>query len=165
MEDCKAKVLITASGVMRGNKKIDLKAIADSAHAICAKAGHVVPSVLVYENTRAAPKGSVAFAEGRDIWYADAVANQPKTCEVEWVESEHPLFLLYTSGSTGVASKLKQLAHNVLCMGGKHCTEVLNQQGCWKVAGLREDCWAELCCEVCYVNHVVQCCLHCRWHV
>jgi acetyl-CoA synthetase len=54
MGDCKAKVLITASGVMRGNKKIDLKAIADSAHAMCAKAGHTVPRVVVYENERCA---------------------------------------------------------------------------------------------------------------
>jgi acyl-coenzyme A synthetase/AMP-(fatty) acid ligase len=54
MEDCKAKVLITASGVMRGNKKIDLKSIADSAHAMCAKAGHTVPRVVVYENDRCA---------------------------------------------------------------------------------------------------------------
>jgi acetyl-CoA synthetase len=54
MEDCKAKVLVTASGVMRGNKKIDLKAIADSAHAMCAKAGHSVPKVVVYENERCA---------------------------------------------------------------------------------------------------------------
>jgi acetyl-CoA synthetase len=52
MEDCKAKVLITASGVMRGNKKIDLKSIADSAHAMCTKAGHTVPRVVVYENDR-----------------------------------------------------------------------------------------------------------------
>lgn len=115
MEDCKAKVLITASGVMRGNKKIDLKAIADSAHAICAKAGHVVPAVVVYENTRAAPKGSVAFTEGRDVWYADVVANQPKTCEVEWVEAEHPLFLLYTSGSTGTPGRLKKLTSSSVC--------------------------------------------------
>lgn len=36
------------------------------------------------------------------MWYAEAIAEQAKTCEVEWVEAEHPLFLLYTSGSTGV---------------------------------------------------------------
>ncbi|KAF6258777.1 acetyl-CoA synthetase [Scenedesmus sp. NREL 46B-D3] len=107
MEDCKAKVLITASGVMRGNKKIDLKSIADSAHNMCAKAGHSVPTVVV-----AAPRASCAFTEGRDVWYADAIAEQAKTCEVEWVEAEHPLFLLYTSGSTG---KPKGVVH---CTGG-----------------------------------------------
>lgn len=101
MEDCKAKVLITASGVMRGNKKIDLKSIADSAHDMCAKHGHTVPTVLVYENDRAASKASCAFKEGRDVWYDEVVSSQSKDCPVEWVEAEHPLFLLYTSGSTG----------------------------------------------------------------
>jgi len=57
--------------------------------------------VVVYENKVAAPKGSCSFVEGRDVWYADAIAAQPTTAEVEWVEAEHPLFLLYTSGSTG----------------------------------------------------------------
>lgn len=60
-----------------------------------------MPTVVVYENVIAAPKGSCGFKEGRDVWYADAIANQPTTAEVEWVEAEHPLFLLYTSGSTG----------------------------------------------------------------
>jgi acetyl-CoA synthetase len=64
-------------------------------------AGWKVPNVVVYENKLAAPKGSCAFKEGRDIWYADAIAAQPTTSEVEWVEADHPLFLLYTSGSTG----------------------------------------------------------------
>lgn len=60
-----------------------------------------MPNVVVYENKVAAPKGSCSFVEGRDVWYADAIAAQPTTAEVEWVEAEHPLFLLYTSGSTG----------------------------------------------------------------
>jgi acetyl-CoA synthetase len=64
--------------------------------------------VLVYENVRAAPKGVAPFKEGRDVWYADAIAGQPTTAEVEWVDAEHPLFLLYTSGSTGVR----------VCVGG-----------------------------------------------
>lgn len=101
MEDCKAKVLITASGVMRGNKKIDLKTIADTAHDMCAKAGHTVPTVVVYENDRAVPKAACPFVEGRDVWYDEVVSSQSKECPVEWVEAEHPLFLLYTSGSTG----------------------------------------------------------------
>ena len=38
---------------------------------------------------------------GRDLWWHDAVAGRSATCEPEWVDAEHPLFLLYTSGSTG----------------------------------------------------------------
>jgi acyl-coenzyme A synthetase/AMP-(fatty) acid ligase len=41
MHDCEAKVLLTASGVMRGNKKIDLKAIADSGLDMCEKQGEL----------------------------------------------------------------------------------------------------------------------------
>jgi len=39
--------------------------------------------------------------EGRDHWWSDLVQDQPISCETEWVESEHPSFILYTSGSTG----------------------------------------------------------------
>lgn len=35
------------------------------------------------------------------MWWEDAVRGQPTQAEVEWVEADHPLFLLYTSGSTG----------------------------------------------------------------
>ena len=38
---------------------------------------------------------------GRDTWLHDAAADQSEVLEPEWVEAEHPLFLLYTSGSTG----------------------------------------------------------------
>jgi acetyl-CoA synthetase len=60
-----------------------------------------VPSVLVYENDNAVPAADCPFVVGRDVWWQAAVEAQPTTCPVEWVESEHPLFLLYTSGSTG----------------------------------------------------------------
>ena len=43
----------------------------------------------------------VTMVEGRDVWMSDVIAGQSTTCEPEWVEAEHPLFLLYTSGSTG----------------------------------------------------------------
>jgi acetyl-CoA synthetase len=43
----------------------------------------------------------IAMVAGRDFWADDVTASSPTTCEPEWVEAEHPLFLLYTSGSTG----------------------------------------------------------------
>lgn len=70
--------------------------------SVCScRAGHKVSTVVVYENKLAAPKGSCNFVKGRDVWYGDAIAGQSTTSEVEWVEADHPLFLLYTSGSTG----------------------------------------------------------------
>ena len=59
-----------------------------------------VESVLVYEH-KSVPKGRCAWTEGRDVWYQDVIPGQNRHCPVEWVDSEHPLFLLYTSGSTG----------------------------------------------------------------
>eukprot|EP00877_Chromochloris_zofingiensis_P005288 jgi/Chrzof1/14760/Cz09g15060.t1_ACS2[v5.2] len=101
IEDCQARVLLTASGVMRANKKIDLKKIADDAVKLCAKNNFKVETCLVYDNANAMPRSECAFTPGRDVWWQDAVADFPTTAEVEWVDSEHPLFLLYTSGSTG----------------------------------------------------------------
>lgn len=59
-----------------------------------------VENVLVYEH-KAVPKGKCAWTENRDVWYQDVIPQQDRRCPVEWVDSEHPLFLLYTSGSTG----------------------------------------------------------------
>jgi len=53
--------------------------------------------VVVYQRTG----GPAVMAPGRDLWWHDVVASQSESCEPEWVEAEHPLFLLYTSGSTG----------------------------------------------------------------
>jgi acetyl-CoA synthetase len=56
-----------------------------------------VRNVLVARRTG----GAVPFLAPRDLWLAELTEGQPSKCEPEWVEAEHPLFLLYTSGSTG----------------------------------------------------------------
>ena len=95
IEDTGAKAVITADFQVRGGKQLALKSIVDEALALggCASVGNVVED----KRTGAA----IAMTAGRDIWMDDLVAAQPATCEPEWVEAEHPLFLLYTSGSTG----------------------------------------------------------------
>ncbi|KIZ06574.1 acetyl-CoA synthetase [Monoraphidium neglectum] len=111
--DCKAKVLITSSGVMRGSKKIDLKAIADKAVEMAElNDEHLVSTVVVQEVKHAVTREHTHFVQGRDVWWEDALRGQPTEAEVEWVEADHPLFLLYTSGSTG---KPKGVVH---CTGG-----------------------------------------------
>ncbi len=57
--------------------------------------------MLVYENDNAVPAADCPFTSGRDHWWQSEVFELPATCPVEWVDAEHPLFLLYTSGSTG----------------------------------------------------------------
>ena len=95
IEDTGAVAVITADCQVRGGKQLPLKAIVDEALGLggCES----VKSVLVVNRAGAA----VTMVAGRDVWMADVADGQPATCEPEWVEAEHPLFLLYTSGSTG----------------------------------------------------------------
>ncbi len=95
IEDTGAVAVITADQQVRGGKNLPLKAIVDEALALggC----ETVKNVLVVKRTG----NDVAMSAGRDRWMSDVVDAQPTTCEPEWVEAEHPLFLLYTSGSTG----------------------------------------------------------------
>jgi len=99
--DSRAKVLITASGVMRGTKFIDLKSIVDESLTQLEKDGHRVGTCLVYDHEIAVSKSKVPFNPSHDIWWQDVIPNQSSTCPVEWLDSEDPSFKLYTSGSTG----------------------------------------------------------------
>ena len=95
IEDAAAVAVITSDGQFRGGKALPLKPIADEALSLggC----DTVKNVIVVKRTGA----DINMVAGRDSWYHEVVASQSETCEPEWVEAEHPLFILYTSGSTG----------------------------------------------------------------
>jgi acetyl-CoA synthetase len=93
IEDCKSTVVVTADEGLRGGRKIPLKANIDAA---CDKAGGVT-SVIVVKRTGAA----VNMKAGRDVYYDDAVKGISADCPCEEMNAEDPLFILYTSGSTG----------------------------------------------------------------
>jgi len=93
--DTGAIAVLTADGQFRGGKEIPLKPVIDEAFALgdC----ETVKTVFVYKRSGS----KVPMTAGRDVWWDDAVKGQADSCEPEWVNAEHPLFILYTSGSTG----------------------------------------------------------------
>jgi acetyl-CoA synthetase len=101
--DAGAVAVITADEQMRGGRVIALKAAVDE--ALGTGGCEAVKNVIVYKRTG----GQVGWDASRDLWLHDLMKGQPETCEPEWVDAEHPLFILYTSGSTG---KPKGIQHS-----------------------------------------------------
>ena len=93
IQDCASSCVITADEGVRGGRAIPLKANTDKALESCPDC----TSCFVVQRTGA----SVAWQEGRDIWYHDAVAAASADCPAEEMNAEDPMFILYTSGSTG----------------------------------------------------------------
>ncbi len=91
--DSDCEVVITADEGIRGSKSVPLKANVDEALNDCPN----VHTVIVYKRTGA----KVDWADGRDIWYDEAVSSVSSDCPAEEMDAEDPLFILYTSGSTG----------------------------------------------------------------
>ncbi|MDO8527087.1 MAG: acetate--CoA ligase [Deltaproteobacteria bacterium] len=93
LEDCEAKVLITADGCFRRGKKISIKPAADQAVADLKN----LKTQIVVKRTGA----SVDWKEGRDLWWHEVLPQQSASCKTTPLDSEHPAMILYTSGTTG----------------------------------------------------------------
>lgn len=93
IDDAAAKLVITADGQYRHGKPLPLKAAADEAVADAATVEHV----LVVRRTGI----DVPWTDGRDLWWHDVVDPASPQHTAEAFDAEHPLFLLYTSGTTG----------------------------------------------------------------
>ena len=93
IDDCRAKVVVTADGAPRGGRVTNLKDNVNQAINHCAEN----PAVLVVKRTGQ----QVAWTEGRDRWLHEMEEGVSDQCEPEAMGAEDPLFILYTSGSTG----------------------------------------------------------------
>ncbi|HUV47382.1 MAG TPA: acetate--CoA ligase [Actinomycetes bacterium] len=93
IEDAEAKLVITSDGGYRRGKPMALKPAVDEA----ADASPTVDHVLVVRRTGQ----DVAWNDARDVWWHDIVGRQSTTHEAQSFDSEHPLYILYTSGTTG----------------------------------------------------------------
>jgi acetyl-CoA synthetase len=93
IQDCRSTVLITADEGRRGGRAIPLKRNADNALRHCPD----VRDVIVVRHTG----GNIDWVEGRDLWYHEVCAAASPDCPPEEMTAEDPLFILYTSGSTG----------------------------------------------------------------
>ena len=93
MNDAQAKVVVTADGGYRRGGVVPLKANVDAALLDAPSVKHVVVVRRTGE--------PVAFHSGRDHWWHERMSAAAATCEPEPVDAEHPLFILYTSGTTG----------------------------------------------------------------
>ncbi|HEX2624407.1 MAG TPA: acetate--CoA ligase, partial [Sphingomicrobium sp.] len=94
IEDCGARIVITADEGVRGGKRIPLKANVDAA---CAMTGDSIRRVIVVTRTGA----DVAWNEARDLRWEEQRDGLSAECPPEPMNAEDPLFILYTSGSTG----------------------------------------------------------------
>ena len=100
INDAGCKMVLTADGAFRGDKKVELKKIVDDALDKCPD----VKKVIVLERTLAKPP----MKQGRDYWWHELIGKASPHCDAEEMDSEDLLFILYTSGSTG---KPKGMVH------------------------------------------------------
>ena len=93
IQDCDSNIVITADEGLRGGRPVPLKANTDAALENCPDCN----KVIVVRRTG----GDVAWVEGRDVWYHEAMSVASADCPPEEMSAEDPMFILYTSGSTG----------------------------------------------------------------
>jgi acetyl-CoA synthetase len=93
INDCGASAVITQDGAFRRGVEVKLKEAVDQALPRCS----TVKNVLVYRRTGS----NVTMQPGRDHWWHELMETASGECPAESLDAEHPLYLLYTSGTTG----------------------------------------------------------------
>ncbi|HQU91735.1 MAG TPA: acetate--CoA ligase [Pyrinomonadaceae bacterium] len=93
VNDGRCKVIVTADGGYRRGAELPLKPVVDEAAAQCPSVEHIV----VFQRTGS----KVSMTPGRDHWWHEMTKTVSADCPAEELDSEHPLYILYTSGTTG----------------------------------------------------------------
>ncbi|QKV77588.1 acetate--CoA ligase [Amycolatopsis sp. Hca4] len=97
VDDAAAKLVITSDGQFRRGKAAPMKANVDEA----LEGAETVEKVIIVKRTGDQLEGEVPWTDGRDLWWHELVDGQSEEHTPEAFDSEHPLFILYTSGTTG----------------------------------------------------------------
>jgi acetyl-CoA synthetase len=142
LDDCTAKVLITADGYPRKGKPIPLLKVAAEAAEACPSVRHVLG---------VRRSGGIPLERpGRDVWWDEALATESAECPSVPLDSEAPLFIGYTSGTTGkpkgvvhvhaglLVKLAQEVAHQVDCRAGDRLhwsTDLGWIMGPWKLIG------------------------------
>jgi acetyl-CoA synthetase len=97
LQDCQAKLLITADGFYRGGKWVRMKEAAGEA----ATASPTVEHLLVVSRHGGSPGNTTAWTRGRDVWWHELVGGQSEECDTARTGAGEPYMIIYTSGTTG----------------------------------------------------------------
>jgi len=132
IKDSGSKVLITADGVGRGEKVINLKSIADTAMDSLGAEDQVETCLVLERLNEEQLKDNPTASHrdpSRDVDFAAACAAVSDDCPVTWMDAEDPLFILYTSGSTGTPKGVLHTTGGYMVYSGETFRNVFDYKG------------------------------------